>query len=71
MWKEGTGLDDDTINSLMLGRQDTYLSVEELVKYNIVDTAIEHGPDLLTFVKDYKNVPTKNKKSKAPKLSGG
>ena len=52
MWKDGTGLDDDTINNIMLGRSDVFLSAQELVKYNIVDKVLDHGNELLEFVKD-------------------
>lgn len=65
MWKDGTGLDDDIINNIMLGRSDVFLSAQELVKYNIVDKVLDHGTELLEFIKDYKNVPQENTQSKA------
>lgn len=62
MWKQFTGLDDQTIADKMLGMHDTYLDVKALKAYNIIDEVITPGAGLLNFIERPLNDKEKTKK---------
>lgn len=69
LWKENSTVTPLLVEELMLGRQTTWMSAQELLGYGLIDTILEPGPEVFNFVRgrsvygiEKESSPAKNKK---------